>query len=392
MNKIRQNSILIFSISIGILLCFLDGLFDYLFFYSDTFLNLLLLNIPSHEIYIRLSILLTSIIAGVFLQYQWKKKIKLIKNAQKKEAEIQSIFRAAPVGIGVVVNRKITKVNQFICTMLGYEPHELLEHNAALLYPDIKEYEFVGKEKYRQILDHGTGSVETHFKRKDGKIIDVILSSTPIDFNNLEKGVTFIALDITEKKAALKELEESVDRFQKIFEKTNAIMLLIDPENGKIIDANKAALKFYHYSIHDFREKLFIQDINILTPVEIFEEMGKARAGNKQYFNFKHKLANKEIKDVEVYSSKIKLQNKEVLFSIVHDISERLQANEEIKQYRNHLEEMVKVRTTELENKYSELSQKNAELEKYNELFIKREFRIKELKKEIETLQKELKK
>ncbi len=56
------------------------------------------------------------------------------------------------------------------------------------------------------------------------------------------------------------------------------------------------------------------------------------------------------------------------------DITERKRAEEELRKYREHLEELVKERTLELEKK-------NVELEKFNSLFVGRELRMVELKK-----------
>ncbi|MBC8490042.1 MAG: PAS domain S-box protein, partial [Bacteroidetes bacterium] len=63
---------------------------------------------------------------------------------------------------------------------------------------------------------------------------------------------------------------------------------------------------------------------------------------------------------------------------------ERKQAEEELKKHREHLEELVKERTTELEKK-------NAELERFNNLFVGREFRIKELRDKIKELERKYK-
>ncbi len=118
----------------------------------------------------------------------------------KSEKELKSIFRVVPTGIGVVSKRILLQVNNRLCEMTGYSEKELIGQNARILYPDEKEYEYVGNEKYRQIKSFGTGTLETCFKRKDGKIIDVLLSSTPLDRDNLVVGVTFTALDISEQK------------------------------------------------------------------------------------------------------------------------------------------------------------------------------------------------
>ena len=55
----------------------------------------------------------------------------------------------------------------------------------------MKTFDIVGSEKYRQIAETGTGSVETLWLTKNGKIIHVLLSSTPFDPDNLSLGVTF---------------------------------------------------------------------------------------------------------------------------------------------------------------------------------------------------------
>jgi PAS domain S-box-containing protein len=98
--------------------------------------------------------------------------------------------------------------------MTGYSRAELIGKSAEILYIDTKEFQFVGKEKYRQIAETGTGSVESKFKCKDGSIINVILSSTPLDIQDLSKGVTFTVLDITERKKSEEALKESQQLFQ----------------------------------------------------------------------------------------------------------------------------------------------------------------------------------
>lgn len=136
-----------------------------------------------------------------------------------QEARIKSIFRSVPVGIGVVSNRILLEVNDRLCEMTGYSKEELVNKNSRKLYPTKKEFDYVGREKYEQIKKHGTGTVETRFKRKDGKIIDIILSSTPIDFDDMSKGVTFTVLDITKRKRVddkLKKQQYYLTQAQKI--------------------------------------------------------------------------------------------------------------------------------------------------------------------------------
>jgi PAS domain S-box-containing protein len=130
----------------------------------------------------------------------------------ESEAMLRSVFRAAPVGIGVVRQRTLVWTNQRIHEMTGYSESFLRGKSARILYPSDEDFEYVGREKYHQISQHGTGTVETKWRRSDGRVIDVILSSTPIDLADLDKGVTFSALDITERNL----LEERLRHSQKM--------------------------------------------------------------------------------------------------------------------------------------------------------------------------------
>jgi PAS domain S-box-containing protein len=161
---------------------------------------------------------------------------------RESEATLRSIFRAAPTGIGMVCDRVIQQANERLCNMTGYTREELLGKSSRILYGTDEDYEYVGREKYAQIRERNTGTVETRWLRKDGTMIDVLLSSTPIDPNNLLIGVTFTALDITIRKQVEKDLRESEEQYKSLFKNNHSVMLLIDPETADIVDANPACL------------------------------------------------------------------------------------------------------------------------------------------------------
>ena len=109
-----------------------------------------------------------------------------------------------------------------------------------------------------------------------------------------------------------------------IFQHNASIMLIVDPVSGKIIDANNSALKFYGYT-RDEITSMKIYDINVKSKKEVKEEMDKAVAMVKNYFAFRHRLADGTIKDVDVYSGKIEFEGKILLSSVIHDVSEKLE-------------------------------------------------------------------
>ena len=135
---------------------------------------------------------------------------------RESEAKLQSIFRAAPIGLGLTVDRVIREANQTLCQLLGYAREELIGKSARLVYLSQADFDFVGTEKYRQIWDKGVGAVETRWRRKDGAVRDILLSSAPIDPGDLSKGTSFSAMDITARREAESRLTESAERLQQL--------------------------------------------------------------------------------------------------------------------------------------------------------------------------------
>ena len=167
---------------------------------------------------------------------------------QASRERLHSIFRVAPTGIGLVSERVLVEVNRRICEMTGYRVDELIGRDARVLYPSQEDYDYVGDEKYRQIAACGTGLVETRWQRRDGTIIDVLMASTPLAPNDPAKGVTFTALDITERKQAAEALRQSEERFRSmvegapepIFIQTQLRFAYLNPKAVKLFGADRA--------------------------------------------------------------------------------------------------------------------------------------------------------
>lgn len=130
--------------------------------------------------------------------------------------------------------------------------------------------------------------------------------------------------EIAEHAHALQALRASEARFRTMFERNQAVKLLIDPHTGMIVDANPAACRYYGYGC-DQLKAMQISDINTLPPEQIRQEMECARNEQRNYFVFQHRLASGEIRDVEVHSSPLELDGRLILYSIIHDITRRVE-------------------------------------------------------------------
>ncbi|MEJ2621478.1 MAG: EAL domain-containing protein [Candidatus Thiodiazotropha sp.] len=124
-------------------------------------------------------------------------------------------------------------------------------------------------------------------------------------------------------------LSKSQDQFRVLFEDNKAIMMIIDPKSGQIVDANKAAAAYYGYT-EDSLLKMKINEINILSDRQIDHEMKRAKEEKRSHFYFRHQLASGEIRDVEVHSGPIDWAGKTVLYSIIHDVTDRKRAEAEL--------------------------------------------------------------
>ncbi len=142
--------------------------------------------------------------------------------------------------------------------------------------------------------------------------------------------------------------DEAGELYKSLFINNHSIMLIIQPETGEIIDVNQSACDFYKYS-KDVLCSMSIMDINILSPKEIQNEMHEAKVDHRNYFLFQHRLANGEIRDVEVYSCPIDLEGQKVLHSIIHDITERKRIEREKENLLARLEKAIKEKTAALE-------------------------------------------
>lgn len=138
-----------------------------------------------------------------------------------------------------------------------------------------------------------------------------------------------LKVQMAQGEQAQAELRVSEQSYRYQFAKNSSVMLLLDPAEGTILDANAAAVSFYGYP----RERLLamrITDINPLPAAEIHRVMAAVMQERSLGFEFQHRLADGSLRDVEVSSSRIESGGRSLLHLIIQDATERKQATAEL--------------------------------------------------------------
>ena len=157
---------------------------------------------------------------------------------RERERELQTFFRVAPIGLGVVEGRVLRDVNDQFCIKTGYSRNEVIDRSTRVFYADDNEFEFVGRERHRQTREYGISSVETKLRRKDGGIIDVLVNSAPLDPSRPESAHVVSAMDITARKQAEEKLrKQQVEQQWLLRSMANAFALFesVFDEKGRFV-------------------------------------------------------------------------------------------------------------------------------------------------------------
>ncbi|HVO74359.1 MAG TPA: PAS domain S-box protein [Ignavibacteriaceae bacterium] len=257
------------------------------------------------------------------------------KNSIIELQKLSSAVEQSPASVVITdLNGRIEYVNPRFTEVTGYTLLEALGKNPSILRSG-KTPSYVFKKLWETITKGKEWRGELCNRKKNGELYWELVSISPI---KNESGVIthYVAVkeDITKRKQIERELELSEERFRKMFENHKAVMLIVDPVSGDIVDANPSAVNFYGYT-HKALCSMKIQEINQLPPEEVDQEMQKTVDVGRGYFIFPHRLADGTIRAVEVYSSRFEINKRHLLFSIIHDITERKRIEKELNESLN---------------------------------------------------------
>jgi len=299
------------------------------------------------------------------------------------EEKYHFLYENALVGIGISDSTgKILEANETMCQIMGYNSDELSKVRLADTYfISESRKDILGKLK----KDGHVENYEVQLYNKNKVIYWANLSSKKIMFENQE-AILSTVIDITEFKQSEKNLKTEKAFSEKIINTSSAIIIGLNADH-EIQLFNEGAEVITGYKRKDILGKDWFK---LFFPPEMIDEMNKIW---KDSWGIKaHSYTNPILtkngdqkmiswQSTGMYEGENEKQH--LLISIGEDITERVRAEEEIQKHQNHLEELVKERTRELETK-------NKDLERFNNLFVGREFRIKELRDKVKEMEKRL--
>lgn len=325
----------------------------------------------------------------------WKKAECQLKASEKK---FKTLFESAPDAYFIIdIKGTLIDGNSAAEKLFGYKKEELIGKNILKtgLVP-LSQFPMVTSRLVAYSAGKTQKAIDITLIKNDKSLVEVEIFSSFINLDN-RRLILNIARDITKINQAKRLLISSEKKYRDLFEKSKDAILIIS--NSQFVDCNKATVIMLGY-----RNKKELLDMHPseLSPemqadgLKSFEKANKmmdiALKKGSHRFEWDHKKANGDVFPVEVLLTAIDSDNDhKVLYTVWRDISERKNAELELNEYHSQLEKLITERTQELEKSNTVLIEKNRKLEHFNDLFVGREHRIKELKNRVKELEEKSK-
>lgn len=225
-------------------------------------------------------------------------------------------------------------VNLTAATMLGFTRERLLQLRIFEIDADLDADSW--SAYWEDASARESVTLERTHQRADGSRILVEIIVQHLQHDGQPVHFSFVR-DIRERKRVEALQHSRMQYFQALFSDSPLPQFIVDPEDMRLIDVNRAAELFYGYS--ELRG-MKISDINTLPPARIREEMNRARGSERRFFRFLHRLASGEVRPVHVYSSPIEHEGRQLLHSSIEDMSEIQAAQQQLEGYRDLVERL----------------------------------------------------
>lgn len=188
----------------------------------------------------------------------------------------------------------------------------------------------LSRDKARSVVAKAIETGSNRFEWVHRRLDDGVEFPVEVSLTRLPDGIIYVLWhDISERKQSEEHLRISESLFRNLFDNHVAVKLVIDPENGNLVNANQAAAEFYGWPVEKLKT-MNIAQINTLPAQEITARIKDVKDNRKSTFDFRHRRADGSIRDVRIFCSKINTYGNEYLYTIVHDITAQKRAEDEL--------------------------------------------------------------
>lgn len=225
----------------------------------------------------------------------------------------------------------LSYVNNSFLELWGYKSiNEVLGRSAIEFWQNMNDAKFVSES----VKEKGRYIGELKAKRKDGKLLDLFLTSTLV-YGADGKPVQIMAsfVDVTDRNMA----EERTRLMADLLDLSPASVIVHDLK-GDIIYVNKRSLELHGYTEKQFL-KLNLRDIDTPESAELIEKrIAEINRNGELTFEVSHRRKDGSSFPLLVHTKKTKWGGKEVLLSISNDITEQKQQQEILRQKTEELD------------------------------------------------------
>jgi PAS domain S-box-containing protein len=163
------------------------------------------------------------------------------------------------------------------------------------------------------------------------------------DANGNVIGFTGIIRDITETRLAADTLRESEEKYRKLFETETDLIVLLDAQTGRALDANEAALRAYGYTREEFLilppEGYSAEPEASLALLNRVLEKGRAHARLRW-----HRRKDGTLIPLEVHAARYSWRGRDIICGVARDISDQLAREDENRRQREALSRLARAR------------------------------------------------
>jgi len=266
------------------------------------------------------------------------------EKALQESRELSSkAFRASPAAMAISnpEDGSHIDVNETWTNLLGYSHEDAMALSAVELgiwaNSDSRE-NFV-----EQITTDGSvKGLETKFRAKDGRVLDVIVSGERLEVGG-EMRLLVVSHDITERKLAEKALIESQELFSKAFQLSPVALAISNPDDGSYFDVNDAWTEMFGYSREEARESTALQLGIWADPNDRKHLREKLRSaeGSVREFESTQKTKDGNELNVLIYCGFVEVRGEMLLFFAIHDITERKRAEAALRESKHSFKTLI---------------------------------------------------